>query len=75
MTSALELLFSCTLITHNIPWFNSWVAEAKGCSFLPKEITAVESPNWALNPEPCDYQADALSILTSTAELQFEMVW
>jgi len=31
---------------------------------LPKETTAAESPNWALNLEPCDYQADALAVCT-----------
>jgi len=29
---------------------------------LPKETTAAESPNWASNLEPCDYQADALAV-------------
>jgi len=29
---------------------------------LPKETTATESPNWASNLEPCDYQVDALAV-------------
>jgi len=27
-----------------------------------KETTAAENPNWELNLEPCDYQADALAV-------------
>jgi len=38
------------------------VAEAMEVSFFPKETTAAESPNWASNLEPCDYQADTLAV-------------
>ena len=43
--------------------FNSWVAEAMGESFLPKETTVAESPDRESNLEPYDYQADALATL------------
>jgi len=41
------------------------VSEAMGVKFLAKKTTAGESPNWASNLEPCDYQAYAdMPILT-----------
>jgi len=33
-----------------------------GVKFLAKETTVAESPDWASNLEPYDYQADALFI-------------
>jgi len=65
-TSAMELLFSCALITHNIqcvPGLTAgWFRQCEQ-SFLPKEKTVAESPNWASNLEPCDYQADDLAVI------------
>jgi len=34
---------------------------------LPKETIAAESPNWASNLEPCDYQARQMPWQSATA--------
>ena len=58
-----RLFFSCALciLMYNMSWFNSWVAEAIGVSFLSQETTVAEIPDQASNLEPYNYQADALA--------------